>query len=697
MRRFLLPLIALSLLIALPTPAHADPAPAGAIVVDDPGDTGGRCEAGKPCTLRGAIETANAQPGPDTIAFNLAMTRRIAPDKALPAITQQVTIDGFTQAGMTQATGPLIELDGSKLKATAAKGVTAAAEAVEPAARPKAKSTRAQAADPIRFLRPWGLDLRDADGSTIRGLIIHDFPFIQLGLDGTDQATIKGNWLGLDATGEPQKSPTTADQRVGLSMINSAQATVGGPGRDKNVVSGNDHGIVAYDAGSTGSVILGNYVGTTTDGLGKRPNTYEGILLTHPEGIENRGTSDFFVAGNVVLGHGPDQDTLGIDLLESTHTSVVGNFVGLNAAGLPKSPTGEPLGHDVGIYVSDSPQTTLGDSGAAEFNLVAGNALGIELNGGSDGSTITSNRIGTDYDGAKVIDGSANANGIAVVADFEAEAPLDTKVSDNTIAGSTATGMYVSGNAQRAVISGNRFEQGNKVGFAAGFARNGTGAPNDLTFGPANVVAASLTDGVQMWGGERAQVRGNTIIGNDGAGLSVGGDAVKLDDNTITENAQGMTVDAAADGVQVTANRITDNSGAGVLVAGKTTRIGGSERANGNLISGNARGVQVIAGAADTVIRQNYIGTDDTGTTAHANGVGITLQGGTNTVVGASLGIDGRNLIAHNTTAGIRLNGAAKSTIIGNYITDNGGPGVLATPDRRRRDRVGRAVRRADG
>jgi hypothetical protein len=385
MTRLFLPLIALSLLI-LPTTAAADPAPAGAIVVTDPGDTGGTCKPAEPCTLRAAINTANAQPGPDTIAFNLPMTRRIAPATALPAITQTITIDGFTQTGMSQATGPQIELDGSAVKATpSAKAATGAA--VSPVERPKGLSTQAKADDPIRFLRPWGLDLRDADASTIRGLVIHDFPSAQIGLDGTDQATITGNWLGLDASGEPQTIPTQPGQRIGLAMINSAQATVGGPGRDKNVVSGNDHGIVAHDAGSVGSVILGNYVGTTTDGRGSRPNTYEGILLTHVPGLPNRGTSEIFVAANVVLG---TEDSLGIDLLESPRSVVVGNFVGLNAAGQAQSPTGEPLGHDVGIFVRDSPNVAIGGDGAAEYNLVAGNRLGIELNGGSDAATTAS-------------------------------------------------------------------------------------------------------------------------------------------------------------------------------------------------------------------------------------------------------------------------------------------------------------------
>ena len=115
-----------------------------------------------------------------------------------------------------------------------------------------------------------------------------------------------------------------------------------------------------------------------------------------------------------------------------------------------------------------------------------------------------------------------------------------------------------------------------------------------------------------------------------------------------------------------------------MLVAGTNARVGGSERNAGNVISGNARGVQVHGDAEGTTIRQNHIGVDTTGTKPIPNGVGITLQGGTGTIVGGSLGIDSRNLIASNEDAGIRLNGAEKTTVIGNYITGNDGPGVLA-------------------
>jgi len=76
------------------------------------------------CSLCEAINTANANAGPDTITFNIPGPgpHTIQPTSALPTITDMVIIDGYTQPGATTNTnGPglginavlMIELDGS--------------------------------------------------------------------------------------------------------------------------------------------------------------------------------------------------------------------------------------------------------------------------------------------------------------------------------------------------------------------------------------------------------------------------------------------------------------------------------------------------------------------------------------------------------------------------------------------------------
>lgn len=75
-----------------------------------PGDA--LCDAGgSVCTLRAAIEEANANAGPDAIHFAIGTgPQTIAVTSLLPDITETVTIDGTTQPGYSAT--PLIEIDG---------------------------------------------------------------------------------------------------------------------------------------------------------------------------------------------------------------------------------------------------------------------------------------------------------------------------------------------------------------------------------------------------------------------------------------------------------------------------------------------------------------------------------------------------------------------------------------------------------
>jgi len=88
-------------------PAHAETT----LIVNDTGDFhdfisgNGFCGAGGSCSLRAAIEEANSTSGAETINFDIPGTgvKTIVVNAsglgALPPITGQVTIDGYTQTG----------------------------------------------------------------------------------------------------------------------------------------------------------------------------------------------------------------------------------------------------------------------------------------------------------------------------------------------------------------------------------------------------------------------------------------------------------------------------------------------------------------------------------------------------------------------------------------------------------------------
>ena len=93
----------------------AGPAEAATFVVNSTGDEaaaapidGVACNSTVgTCTLRAAIEEANAAAGLDIIHFNIAgpVPLTIVLGSALPALSAQVTIDGTTQRGWVNA-GP---------------------------------------------------------------------------------------------------------------------------------------------------------------------------------------------------------------------------------------------------------------------------------------------------------------------------------------------------------------------------------------------------------------------------------------------------------------------------------------------------------------------------------------------------------------------------------------------------------------
>lgn len=175
------------------------------IVVTNTNDSG----AG---SLRQAILDANANPGADTITFNIpgAGVHTITPASLLPAITDQVLVDGYTQPGAsrnTLASGEnavlLIELDGTVIGGSS------------------------------------GLTIR-ASNCEVRGLVINRFAqgiFITSS-SGTTQTTvnlIQGNFIGTNASGN-----SSLPNSEGISIQFSNHDQIGGTTPDaRNLIAGN--------------------------------------------------------------------------------------------------------------------------------------------------------------------------------------------------------------------------------------------------------------------------------------------------------------------------------------------------------------------------------------------------------------------------------------------------------------------------
>jgi CSLREA domain-containing protein len=143
--------------------------------------------------------------------------------------------------------------------------------------------------------------------------------------------------------------------------------------------------------------------------------------------------------------------------------------------------------------------------------------------------------------------------------------------------------------------------------------------------------------------------------------------------NQISGNFIGTIADGTAGGV---------GNGDGVDVrGGGFSLIGGDNPADRNIISGNTtNGINIgTDGTGANAVEGNYIGIDKSGAVAIANDVGVYINDGTDSnVVGCEV-INGDNLISGNTSAGVRIEGSEDNLVEGNFIgTEKTGLSALA-------------------
>jgi hypothetical protein len=323
-------MVAASLILAANTPAHATTT----FTVNNASDFGdvnvgdGVCSGStinEECTLRAAIQEANATSGVDTIEFGIpgSGVKTISPNSGLPEITDQVTIDGYTQPGSSPNTLP--------------KGTNA---------RLKIELNGINAGAGVDGLRIGS----GGSGSDVRGLVINRFGSEGISiLAGSDSVVIEGNFIGTDPTGTLDRGNTAR----GVAVIDASINTVGGKSpAARNVISGNDSDGVGIFSAET-SIVEGNLVGTKKDGTTALANSFAGVFIFNGSNnsvssntIGFNGSLGVLIVtdddpnasnGNLVLGNSIFSNAgLGIDLSGGTE----------NAAGVtandPKDPDSGP-------------------------------------------------------------------------------------------------------------------------------------------------------------------------------------------------------------------------------------------------------------------------------------------------------------------------------------------------------------------
>ncbi|HVG18185.1 MAG TPA: HYR domain-containing protein, partial [Blastocatellia bacterium] len=312
-----------------------------------PGD--GLCSDGMGgCSLRAAIQEANATTGLDAIEFSIDVSgvATIAPSTPLPDITDPVFIDGFSQAGASPNTLPngndavlLIELSGANLGPASGLTVT-------------------------------------GGNSTVQGLIINRFAGSGIVLSGGGNNTIQGNFIGTDSAGNADLGNGASGIRI-QSLSNSNN--VGGSTPDaRNVISGNNgDGVLITGTGSDNNFVANNYIGTNAAGAAALGNSANGIAVGF--------STNNLVESNIISGNGQN----GVSIFGGgTGNEVVNNFIGTDFNGTAALGNGGN-----GVNVSGTSGNFIGGGGGEGINVIAFNTANGVLVVSGAANAILSNSI----------------------------------------------------------------------------------------------------------------------------------------------------------------------------------------------------------------------------------------------------------------------------------------------------------------
>jgi len=564
-------------------------------------------------------------------------------------------------------------------------------------------------------------------GNVDLGVLIQD--------DGTNGNQVLGNFVGTNAAGG-----AALPNNQGVVLGRDATDThVGGAGAGQgNLISGNTNlGIWISSAGTTGSQVLGNLIGTDISGITALPN-YHGIIISQSTGTQIGGAATG--AGNLISGN--ENYGIQMEYLGAPGNTVAGNKIGTNLTGTGAVP------NYIGIVSIEASNNVIGGTEPGAGNLISGNAQeGLHIGSNSNLNSVLGNTIGTDVTGELAIPNVI----YGVFIGFGA--------SNNTIGGSSpGGGNLITGNGLAGVFIQNEASVGNRIlGNRIGTNRTGSSSlPNGngvkvigaletiiggadtstpwVCDGPCNLISGNDVFGVSIQGvsagaqqqaslGETDRLtvadQGNQVLGNfigtnlvgtsalpnaagvdlsfEATGNLIGGSNLLGEGNLISGNQREAIVvrHSLTANNQILGNRIgtTADGGSalpngeyGIWIYGGASgnTVGGEGEGNGNLISGQAMDLGyfgvVIGGETQPVARDNQvignlIGTNWTGTTAIPNGGGVAVAWG------ASGSVIRDNVISGNNGYGIVLmDDATDNQVNGNLIGTNW-TGTTAIPN----------------
>ena len=378
-------------------------------------------------SLRQAIIDSNSFAGVQTIAFQIpgAGVHTIAPQSALPVITEPVVIDGYTQTGAsvnTQANGSnavlVVELDGTQAGAGAA-----------------------------------GLSLQSA-GSTVRGLVVNRFDGDGIALSGAGATnnTVEGNFIGTNAAG----TVGLGNGANGILVDAASGNRIGGTtAAARNLVSGNNsEGVRISNNTATANLVQGNLIGTDAAGAAAIPNNGAGVQLLN--GASNNQVGGAIAgAGNRIRFNGGRGVVVSSGA--STGNAVLSNSIFANTS------LGIDLGADNAVTPNDANDADAGANNLQNFPIIAS----AVSSGGTTTLTGTLNSTASaqfriEFYANAACDASGNGEGerllgaIDVTTDAAGDAGINTALPNATSASEFITATATDQNGNTSEFSGCR-------------------------------------------------------------------------------------------------------------------------------------------------------------------------------------------------------------------------------------------------
>jgi hypothetical protein len=594
-------------------------------------------------SLRQAILDANAAGvGPHNINFITAgvCPFTISPATDLPAITQQVIIDGYTAAGSSANAGLIDQPCNAVLCVELKGGGTLQGP------------TRGLRFDP------------GSENSIVRGLCINNFGR-NTGTPGgivinAAGVKVEGCFIGTDITGTQSVRGIHPNTRGVLLFGAASGCTIGGlTPAQRNVLAGSyiRQGTINISGGNNNRV-KGNFVGLLKTGNEAFGNCSHGVLISQGGvsnnnviGIDFADPADIRDQGrNVIAGYTLLQVVIGNPGLNATSNQIRGNYIGTDITGEKALKLG-----GVGVLIA------LGTENIIESNLISGMIDGIKVGvtgfgvPASVGNVIQGNLIGTDAKGTKIL--GNQRHGIWLIQSGKTLIDGTTPAGPNVISGNGSDAIRISDNSTFNVVKGNLI--GTDVSGKKVLGNRGSG----IQIGS---VQASQGTHDNIVGGPGSNDF-NVIVGNQENGIEI---VAETFNNNILNNLIGVSNQKS--------RKNFGNHKFGIAIINATNNV-----VIGNRIENNKKGgIELRHHADDNIIQGNHIRKNSDS--------GVTIINSSNNLLGAleeeikckDCGDNGclansGNLISGQPEFGIHLEGeAARNSILSNSIYNNEKEGI---------------------